>query len=209
MKHLNGHIICAIDTETTGLQPFFHDPIQIAILPLDFDLRPDPNILPFECRIKPRRPENIDYNAVKRQRNLINDIVVYGLDPDYAADLFTEWFEGLPAKEGKRILPLAHNWAFDKPFIQDWLGFEHYNYIFDGRAARDTMTIAAYLNDVADYQVESYPIPKYGLQYLVRCLGVDFDPSLAHDALYDAAKTAEVYRAMVQHNKIDLRRPLI
>jgi DNA polymerase III epsilon subunit-like protein len=208
MKHLNGHVICAIDCETTGLEPFFHDIIQIAILPLDFDLKPDGDILPFECKLKPRRPENIDAEAIKHQRNNINDVIVHGLDPDFAADLFTEWFEALPCREGKRIMPLAHNWPFDCTFIEDWLGHEHYQYIFDGRF-RDTMSVANFLNDVADFQVENYPFPKQGLQYLVRCLGIDFDPTQGHDAVYDAAKTAEVYRTMVQHNYIDLRHPLV
>ncbi len=208
MKHLNGHIICAIDCETTGLEPFYNDLIQVAVLPLDFDLRPDGDILPFECVVKPRRPENINPEAIKSQRNRLNDVIVNGLDPDFAADLFTEWFEQLPCPVGKRILPLAHNWAFDCTFIEDWLGHEHFQYIFDGRF-RDTMVIANYLNDVADAQVENYPFPKHNLQYLVRCLGIDFDPTRGHDAVYDAAKTAEVYRVLVRHNMIDLRSPLL
>ena len=204
MKHLNGNIICAIDVETTGLVPFFHDPIQVAFLPLDFELRPDPEILPFEVKLKPRRPENIDYNAIKHQKNSLNDIIVNGLDPDFAADLFMEWFNKLPAREGKRIMPLCQNFPFDSGFLRDWLGEESFKYVIDNRY-RDTMSIATYLNDVAYFQVEQYPFPKVHLQYLTTCLKLNFDPTKGHDALYDAAKTAEVYRAMVQYNLINLR----
>lgn len=207
MKHLNGHIICAVDTETTGLQPRYNDLVQIAVIPLDMQLKPDSNYLPFELKVKPRRPENLNLDALRHNKNIIGQILLTGLDPDVAADLFNEWFEGLNLPEGKRIMPLAHNWIFDAQFIEDWLGYENFHYIFDGRY-RDTQTMSLYVNDVAEAQVENCPFPKHSLQYLVRCLKLNLDPNRSHDALYDALKTAEVYRAMVHHNLIDLRYPL-
>lgn len=208
MKHLNRHIICAIDTETTGLEPFYNDLIQIAILPADMDLKPDKDILPFHCLIKPRRPENITWETLKpSMQGLIRKAMIEGFDADVAADLLNEWFEKLPIPENKRILPLGHNWAFDQAYVRDWLGQHNYEYMFDGRY-RDTQVVSQFLNDVADAQVENYPFPKCGLQYLVTCLKLDFDPTKGHDAFYDALKTLEVYRTMVHHNLIDLRTPL-
>ena len=51
-------IIAAIDIETTGLDPLYHDIIEIAILPLDGEFEPRADILPFVARIRARRPQN-------------------------------------------------------------------------------------------------------------------------------------------------------
>ena len=46
MIHLNGNILCAVDVETTGLEVGFHEIWQIAVLPLDSNIKPNKDILP-------------------------------------------------------------------------------------------------------------------------------------------------------------------
>lgn len=53
MTHLNGHPLCAIDCETTGLDSNKHMAYQIAIIPLDARLLPRQDVNPFDIYIRP------------------------------------------------------------------------------------------------------------------------------------------------------------
>lgn len=199
MIHLNGNLLCAIDTETTGLRPYHHDVIEVCFLPLDNYCRPSTKHMAFNMKLKPRRPDNIDMQAMSVNKMSLFDIMKTGVDPDAAADLFDEWFTKLGLPEGKRISPLAQNWGHDKHFLSDWLGHENFEYRIDGRY-RDTMSTALYLNDKADVNVEQVPFPKVNLRYLCNCLKIDLDAARYHTTLYDCIKTAEVYYAMLRHD---------
>ncbi len=97
----------------------------------------------------------------------------------------------------KRISILAHNWAFDRPFIEDWLGHENFNYHIDGRY-RDTMVVASYLNDYADHRFASVPFNRLNLRALATIMKIEWEYERGHDAIYDCIKTAEVYRELVK-----------
>jgi len=198
MEHLNGNQICVIDTETTGLDPFYHEMIQIAILPLDANLDPRQDVIPFYISLKPDHPERIDREAMKV--NKIMDLTKNGFDRLKAIDLLEEWVTKLKlpcTKYGtpKRITPLGQNYTFDKTFIQAWMGnksyeaFFHYHY-------RDTMIAANYLNDRAAFHAEVVPYSKVGLQWL--CHQHKIENVRAHDALSDCVATAAVYKKMCQ-----------
>lgn len=195
MTHLNGDLLCVVDCETTGLKPRYHDLIQICILPLDSDLKPLKDVLPFYQHIRARRPENVDYHALE-----VNKIDFYQLqrtafDADKVADLFDAWFQKLKLPYNKKIAPLAQNWPFDREFIKDWLGEASYESYFD-RRYRDTMPVALFLNDVADIHNENYPFPKCSLKYIASTLKIDY--SGAHDSMQDCLITAEAYRLMMR-----------
>lgn len=196
MLHLNGNVLCAIDVETTGLIPGYHDIIQVCFLPLGFDLRPDKKRLPFELMLVPRRPENIDFDAVKVNKKNINRLLAGGIDPDRGADLFDEWCKRLKMPEKCKISPLAHNWPFDRAFIIDWLGPLNFEHWIDSRY-RDTMATALYLNDKADFHGEHYPFPKVHLRYCASQCGIYANENKMHDAVYDCITTAEIYRHQV------------
>ncbi len=194
LGHLNNNLLCAVDCETTGDVPGFHDIIQVCVLPLDGMLKPAKGIVPFYCAIQPKRPENIDADAMKRNRQLILDSMTNGLEAYRAADLFDEWIKQLKFGYEKRVAPLAQNWPFDRGFIIDWLGKESFSQYFDSRY-RDTMVAASFLNDLADFKSEPIPYAKYNLAWLAKTLDVPHER--AHDALQDCIVTAEVYRRMM------------
>jgi DNA polymerase III epsilon subunit-like protein len=208
MKHLNGAILGVIDVETTGFKPGFNDLIEVCVLLLDKELKPTSKVLPFHMDLKPQRPRNIDFEAIRIQqrenpmisissKGKIVEAATIGCDPFRAADLFVEWFENLKLAPNKRIMPIAHNWVFDRAFMIDWLGEKTFDMCFDPRY-RDTMSMSLYDNDVADYHSNRFPFPKNNLQYL--CSQLNIERTRAHTALDDCVATAEVYKRMIQRS---------
>lgn len=193
MIHLNGNILCVFDCETTGLDPLNHDMWQICCMPLDFNLRS--TATPFEVMLKPRNM-NRDSGAISKAN--FNKAVLTGMEYEIAASLFVEWVERMELGFRKRIMPLAHNWPFDRSFIIEWLGPETFNHYIDARY-RDTMVAAAFINDVCDHSAERVPMTKLTLRAVATSLKIDWDDGSAHDAVYDCYKTVEVYRALIRN----------
>lgn len=200
MIHLNGHILCAIDIETTGLDPKVHEIYEIAIIPLKGDLKPDPTIRPLDILIKPDNDTDIDWAGMSKTGNkdVVHNALMRGTDKFTAADYIVEWFEKINLPESKRLVPLAQNWAgIDKIFITEWLGPLTFEQIFHFHY-RDTMTTALYINDRADAHNERIPFPKVNLQYLCSQLGIERN-GRAHRALDDALVVAEVYKKLLTY----------
>ena len=194
MNHLNGHLLCVVDVETTGLKAGYHDIVQICVLPLGFDLKPLKKITPFYTTLQPKFPERADAIALRVNKLDMASLIADGIEPYRASDLFEEWFKKLKLPERKKIAPLGHNYPFDRSFIQDWLGHEAYEQFFDYHI-RDTATTSLFLNDHADFHNEKCPYPKQNLKYLASTLGVEHTG--AHDSMNDCLVTAECYRRMI------------
>jgi len=194
MIHLNGNKLCVFDVETTGLDPYKHDIWQFCCLPLDFGLKLDKKFTPCELMLSPRNIENRAPGAISKAN--FNKAVLSGLNYEVSANVFVEWCERLGLGFKKRIMPLAHNWPFDREFIIEWLGRETFEFYIDPRF-RDTMTAGAFINDVCDHKAERVPLTALNLRAIANCLGVSWDDYQAHDAVYDCIKTAEVYRKLI------------
>ncbi len=199
MQHWNGHQLCAIDIETGGLDPYWHEILQICILPLDSNLIVRRDVIPFYIDLCPEHPTRVEPEA-RRKNGISIERMMRGHNPDKAKDLLFEWVNKLELPctaygNRKRIMPLGQGFHFDKPFIQQWLGMGDYSEIFDGRH-RDTEVTAAYLNDLAAMHAEKVPFSKINLAWLCKELNVTLDR--AHDAMADCVATAEVYKKMIQ-----------
>lgn len=200
MEHWNGSQMCVIDTETTGLDPYWHEIIQICILPLDSNIKPRKDVLPFYIEIRPDFPERIDPEAMTVNKLDACKIATRGFDREKAKDMLRDWIDKLDlpfTKSGsyrKRIIPLGQNYAFDRAFILRWLGVHEYNEFFDYHY-KDTMIAAHYLNDRAAMHGEAVPFAKVNLSWLANKLNVQNER--AHDALSDCVTTAEVYRRLL------------
>ena len=69
LVHLNGCLMAAVDLETTGTRPGYHEIIQIAVVPLDSDFRPLADVRPFYTLVKPEHPER-EIEAAKHKHKI-------------------------------------------------------------------------------------------------------------------------------------------
>jgi DNA polymerase III epsilon subunit-like protein len=196
MWNWNGHMLCAIDTETTGLIPGQHDMYQMAIIPLDANIKPNKTYMPFDFTIKPmpHRLESYKDTLEHGMRTRVAKAILSGFTYDHAADIFDTWFQKLKLAPNKKIIPLAHFWPHDRAFILDWLGLQSFNQYFDWRY-RDLMTACLTMNDRADMRVEQIPYPKLDLGYI--CSQLRVERLKPHEAISDAMATAEAYRKLI------------
>lgn len=199
MKHFNGNQLCSIDTETTGFDCSFHEICQFSCIPLDSNIKPRKDVIPFDVIMKLDFPERADPEAMKINGRTVAELQIHGFDKLKVIDMFAEWKERLklPYKAGggqKQIIPLGQNFSFDMGFMKAWMSDdvyrEHFHYHY-----RDTMHTAAYLNDRAAMHGEKVPFSKIKLTWLAHQLNVDHER--AHNSLEDARITAEVYRKLL------------
>lgn len=193
LEHLNFCLLCAIDTETTGLDPLKHEIVEIAIQPLDANIEPSKTIMPFSMLIRPQKP--MEEGARNVNKIPEEELQTYGVDPWTAAQALEDWFTSLKLGRTRQIVPLGHNYAFDRSFMISWLGFKTYEHIF-AYHYRDTMNAAGYINDRAAFHNVKPPYQRIGLASLAARHEVSYDG--AHRALRDAQITAEVYRRQMR-----------
>lgn len=200
MRHYNENILCAVDVETTGLDPRIHEMVQISILPLDTRFKMLTDIVPFSIYLKPYRPQCADPEALKVNNLSIPKLMRVGLEYDESLNLFEMWFAELKLRphadgEVRQIMPLGHNYSFDKAFIQAWMGREMYDKYFHWHI-RDTLAAATFLKDRFGLFGYRDPLPKISLSYL--CTHLKIKRQRAHDSLQDCVATAEVYRKITK-----------
>jgi len=178
MKHLNHHIVCVVDSCTSGPRPGYNDIIELCVMPVTNGFQPDKQFLPFHMYMHPKRPENFDwshlgkYDAAYTRKHLKDS-----LDPWYCQELFENWYTKLGLRDRKHIQPLAYNWSKQAAFLQDWFGYDDDNQtfmsdFFDLLHHRDLIDLALYMNDLAWCNQEPYPIQKQNLAYICNKLNI-------------------------------------
>lgn len=186
---LGGNRLVAVDVETTGLEPTYHEIIQIALVPIEPDMRVDRS----KCRcwkVRPRYPERATPEALAVNGLNLEELVYTAPSADTVMDRIDDFMDGLAMPEDKRMIPLAQNWAFDGVWLREWMGEGRFNRLFS-RRARDTMCLAASINDRYELNGEEPPFENCSLSFLASYFGIVNQK--AHDALEDAITTAEVY----------------
>lgn len=193
MLTMNHNLLCALDTETTGLEDGYHDLVQVAIVPLDCNLDPM-DVSPFYMDIRPNHPERADPEAMAVNGLSMDHLM--GCPFDYqVAECLDEWFRGLNLPMYKKMIYLTQNAPFDIPYMKKWLGIQGFEKYFH-RRGRDTMFLALGKNDEAAWKNQPIPFKYVGLKHLCETLGVPLDNH--HDALADCLATARVYRELLR-----------
>lgn len=191
--HLNGHLLCAVDLETTGTKPGYHEIVQIAIVPLNSDIEPM-DVRPFYINLQPLFPQRSESQAMSANGLSLDNLCKHGVHPDRVIDLLIDYVEGLDLPYQRKITPLAHNWPFEHSFLTAWLGTSLRDAMFHYHA-RDAMTYALSLNDRAFRRAEAAPFSSVGLSSLCNHFGIKNENP--HDALNDCLAEAEVYKNLL------------
>lgn len=194
-SNLYGHVLTAVDVETTGTEPGYHEIIQVACVPLDQNYEPSKKYRPFYLDgIAPKHPDRQSFDAKSKTHLDAKKLAEECVSQERAADLMDEWFFNLALPSGKRLVPLAHNWGFERTMMIDWLGVDTFGAIWDGRA-RDSMQAVAFINDMHYWQGLSDPFTEMSLPYVCKRMNIPLDN--AHNALADAIATAKVYKSLL------------
>jgi DNA polymerase III epsilon subunit-like protein len=195
-RYVDNNYLAAVDTETTGLVPGYHEIVELAVVPLTITFKPVK--LPFHVYIKPMYPDRLYEEATQKKRNEIAEICMTGFDKSKVIDMFDEWFVKTMAEYGtNKFIALGQNYAFDQAHLRAFFGdklyaqYFHYHY-------RDSMVLAHAMNDIALMRGEKMPYPKTSLSNLCSTLGVELRN--AHQAIDDAVATAGCYAKMLEHS---------
>lgn len=191
--HLNGNLLAAVDFETTGAIPGYHEPVQIAVLPLDSECRPLEGVRPFYSLIQPQFPERADPVSMGVHKLSFQELEE-APHPSKVADWLIEWFDRLDMPIERNIVPLAANWPFECGFLLSWLGEPLMRKLFSP-LYRDVMVLALGINDRSFFAAEKCTFNRVGLKHLCDHFGVVNQKP--HDALSDCLAEAEVYRHLV------------
>jgi DNA polymerase III epsilon subunit-like protein len=184
-----------IDLETAGVD-VWRPIIQVAAIALDSGLH---ELESFEAKIRFRRrfadPKALrkpHYSAARWRKEAqpvreVADKLAEFLARHASVELIS--LSGRPYRVAQLV---AHNAAFDGPFLQTW--FERLGRFFPGHFRTFcTLQRALWLFQ----EDKSLPPPAdFQLTTLCRYFGVRLDPGEAHDALADVRATVELYRAM-------------
>lgn len=192
---LNGNMLVAVDVETTGLTPGFHEVVQVAIVPLDSDILPCKEHRAFYINIRPEHPERADRKATDVHGLDMDWLLTNGIEQYRAADMLEDWVTGLDLPFSKRMAPLAHNFPFEKAFLSNWLGQATYDGLFFIHP-RDTQVVGALCNDLASYWGKDIPFGTLSLSSMCKKLGIVNEKE--HDALADSLAGASLYRELIK-----------
>jgi hypothetical protein len=195
MQHLNSHILCAVDVQCTGPNPLVNEIIDICILPLDSNIKPNKAIIPFYTCLKPEGSiDDVDKKFVNREK--FTTACLRGIEKMRAADMLLEWFDTkLRIPKGKQIQPIAYNWPRVLSFMYGWMGFHQTNIIFH-EWYRDVIPYSLHANDSADFSHEQLPYPKSKQSFLESRLKID--NSVRGEVLSDCIAIAEMWVASLK-----------
>lgn len=193
--HLNGHIYCALDVETTGDEPGYHEIIQAAIVPLNSKFEVMKEVPPMHLFMRPNYPERAVHQALAVSGLSLDWLAQRGMSQEGGADYCYEWFRSLDLPHDRRIVGIAHGFPHDSSFLKAWLGQKLFDEIFHFHP-RCSMALALSINDKCWLRGKPKMFEQVGLNYLCKRFGIE-NPN-KHNAMSDAITDAEVYKRLLE-----------
>lgn len=184
-------MICSIDTETGGLLPYYHEVLDICILPLLDDFSVNDAVQPFQVAIRPQFFDRLDPKALEVNGHTVEELQKRDITRETATNMFKEWFVTVMRKV--KIEPLGWNWTFDRMMLQATFKGIDFNQFFFYRV-RDGQNVAMYLNDRHRLLGNAVPFKSTALTGVASALELDYPAQ--HSALGDAMMAAKVYRKL-------------
>jgi len=185
--------ICAIDTETTSVDLMTAEAVELSIVPLHNDYKIDINIRPLELIINPGKlaldegSEALSFNKIGRDY-----ILKDGIPKEDVRGYIKGW---MGTNNISTIIPLAHNWVFDRIVLTRLIGTTATEKLIY-RRAKDSHSLAVAINDRYELFGKKCPFAQTRLGFLAEYFGFSSDG--AHRAKYDCMMTAQVYRKLLE-----------
>ncbi len=182
-----GYLPVVVDFETGGFDSTTHAILEVAMVQVAFTGEHLVPQAPWQRAVQPYSGSTIDPASLK----------VTGIDPDdpernaqHERDVFREMFSIIRRRMKdagcQRAILVAHNAAFDQQFL--------------GRAIERNGLKRSPFHPFSFIDTASLAAVSYGHTVLSEaCLraGISFDGARAHNALYDAERTAELFCGIV------------
>jgi DNA polymerase III epsilon subunit-like protein len=187
---MNGYSFYSTDTETTGLDAFKHDIIELSLIRLTDDEQKT-------WFIKPLNFDTIELGALRVNGHKLEDLrgeTKYGQDTYLEASKaiveIENWVcqDGFPAEA--RFL-VGHNAAFDKLMLeQTWRKCQAFDSFPFGRRVIDTMIVELFLDYCQGQFAEGYSLNNLSKKYGIK--NAD-----AHSAAADTKCATDVFKKQV------------
>ena len=188
------YVLYVCDTETTGLNAFKNDVIELSIHRLKDDVQKT-------WHIKPTNIENIDADSLRINGHKLEDIThktKYGKETYKEASStiieIENWLmeDGVPSES--RVL-VGQNISFDKIMLEQmWIKCNSKETFPFGRRIVDTMQIEFFVDWCKENMAESY-----SLSSLIKKYGIKNEK--AHSAAADVKATKELFEKQVAYFK--------
>jgi ribonuclease T len=195
-KQFSGYLPVVVDLETTGVNPIKNGILEIAAIPVTIDNQHQfiPGEL-FSCHVLPFKGAILDPVALEINRIDPFHPFRFAIEEKKALETLFEFVEkAVIAEQCRRAILVGHNAHFDLSFIKSAMQRCHIKKTsFHAFTCFDTATLAGAF---------------FGQTILARALqkaGIPFDKEEAHSAIYDAAKTAELFCYIVNNMRAEKR----
>ena len=200
-----------VDLETGGRLSWKHPIIQIGAVAFDVDWQ---ELERFEVKLKFDEAD-ADPEALKKVGYSKHLWEMHGVEETTAFDRFAyflrehatnEWTPKNSNKVQHRAQLFAHNATFESDFLDKWkwhLKKRHEERDFYLPA--DPRIICTMQAAMMASDQQPPPPPNYQLGTLCDFLGISFSTNRAHEAVYDAVKSAQLYHALTEGNDTQMQ----
>jgi ribonuclease T len=173
-----------IDVETSGLNPATDALLELAVVTLKINALG--TLLPaetFSYHIEPFENAHINPEALEVNKIDLSTPLRYAIPEQHALhNVFEKLRRIIAQHQCQRAIWVGHNVWFDLAFIQAAVKRCQIKSVpFHGFTTIDTASLSAVL------------LGETVLARAIRAAGISFDVNLAHSAIYDACKTAELF----------------